>query len=344
MTCSHEYYRTGGHDKSNHPVPAFRDVPTTGKHSNYDMGWNTQSHLNGKIPIFDLEDYMNNATDGIAFVVIRTIDCSETSVQMSLAGVSLPYTEKVYIKSAIARHALEAITTCYFNPVEEQRRGPTYFGRVGEQRQEPAYERNRITPVDLFLFHHRMLLADYVVQHPVSKPHMEPLLQYMESHFESEFAEAEDLFTRQLVTKEHILKLFKPNEIVVSGTHGRPAAFVIHKWPELTSDGWVTIECWSFQTEGSQFARKRSTLSILPIGTQPQQIQTLAAYPLRYATSDVRSSIAAHGEVQWKLRYATQITYKGWNIKNDQYFVGSNHTYRYIPPFIANYFSPTLGS
>ncbi|PVH93720.1 P-loop containing nucleoside triphosphate hydrolase protein [Periconia macrospinosa] len=238
---------------------------------------------------------------------------------MALAGVPVPYTEKIYIKSAIAKQAIEGVATCYFDPIIEPE-PPYVYTQSIPKSVPPAYERNRITPIDLFLFHHRHLLEDYTVNQPASKPHVETLLQYTESLYGKEFREAEDLFTRQSVTKEHILKLFKPNELVVSGTHGKPAAFVVQEWPRRGADGWVTLQCWSFQTEGSRFVRKRSTLSILPIGSQARRIQTLAAYPLRFATPEIRRSIAAHGELQWKLRQATQITYKGWNIKRDQYF------------------------
>jgi hypothetical protein len=314
-------------------------MPKPGTRKGNDSDWTVDSHLNGKIPIFNLENYMADDTDGIAFVVIRTIDCSETSVQMALAGVPVPYTEDVYIKSAIAKQAMETIATCYFDPANQQEIDPY---RTPEPL--PVYQRNRITPIRLFLFHHRSLLADYIAQNPASKSHIEALSQYMESRHGNDFAEAENLFTRQLVTKEHILKLYKPNELVISGMHGRPAAFVVHEWPKMNVDGWVTIKCWSFQTEGSCFVRKQSTLSILPLGSQPKQIQTLSAYPLQFATPEIRRTIAAHGEMQWKLRRTEQITYKGWNIKRDQYFVRSNYISWRMPIHSANFSSPTPGS
>ena len=260
---------------------------------------------------------MENDTDDIAFVVIRTIECSEASVLMARADGSLRWTEAIYTKSKISQNVMQQIATCYFHPVPVVRTNPYY--------QQPvvttSFEQNQITPADLFFFHHRHLLRTYGLKHFESKRHIDSLLEYVDNRFGIEFAEADGFFTRGLVSQAHILNLFKPNEIVFSGTYGRPAAFVLQEWPKLGNDGWVTLTCWSFQTDGSGFARKLSSLSIPPVDPKPTKIQNLIAYPLRFATPELRELIRSRGEKQWELRTATQITYKGWNVGRDQFFV-----------------------
>ena len=195
---------------------------------------------------------------------------------------------------------------------------------------------------NLFLFHHRQLLKDYASEHPESKKYIDALFEYVENRFGMEFAEADGLFARGMVNQACILNLFLPNELVISGTHGRPAAFCLQEWPELTRDGWVTLSCWSFQSDGSSFTRKKSVLSIPPIDTKTMDIQNLVVYPFKFATQEIQQSIGDYGRKHWELRIATQITYKGWNVGKDQFFVSSRLSCLFV--LSAEAASPTLDS
>ena len=267
---------------------------------------------------------MNDETDDMAFVVIRVVECSEASVLMARAGVPLRWTEDVYMKSRVSKDVLQRIATCHFQPAPNPEKYP--YGFSPPSPPPSSFNHNWITPLNLFFFHHRHLLEKHVAQHPETKDHINGLLQYMEIRCHVDFEVADNLFSLGLVTQAHILKLFRPNELVVSGICGRPAAFVIQDWPELSSDGWVTITCWSFQTDGSRFSRKKTVLSIPPLERETMEIQALPAYPLQFAAPEIRKSIQAHGEKQWELRRTTQITYKGWTVKQDQYYVSAKQT------------------
>lgn len=313
-------------------MPAFSDAPVLSEPHESWPGSSTRLHLNGTIPVFDLAAFMEDDTDDMAFVAIRTVECSEASVLMVQAGHTLRWTEAIYTKSKISKNAMQQIATCYFLPVPSTSTGDT----------KESFERNRIAPADLFLFHHRHLLRTYALEHSESTQHVDALFEYVDNRYGIEFAEAENLFARGLITQAHILYLFKPNELVISGTYGKPVAFVLQDWPELDKDGWLTLECWSFQTDGSGFARKRSTLSIPPIESKTTKIQNLHAYPLRFATPELRELVRSRGEKQWGLRSATQITYKGWNVKGDQFFVSTMRIL--FARTSAEAFSPMPGS
>ena len=297
----------------NHPVPAFRDMPIPDaklKAPPSSPYSHVNEHLNGTIPVFDIGALMEDNTNDTAFIIIRMVACSQASVLMARAGGLLRWNEDIYVKSQVLKHTLQHIATCYFQPVEDT----AYPDR---------FSQNRIAPADLFFFHHRKAMENYVADHADSKQHIDAVLVYMKHRFGSEFADADSLFANGLVTQAHVLHLFKPNELVISGTYGKPAAFVLQQWPEMDGNGWVTLRCWSFQTDGSGFARKSSMISVPPVGLSPTNIQDLVAYPLRFAAPELHEMIRSRGEKYWQLRTATHITYKGWNVPRDQFFVGS---------------------
>ena len=267
---------------------------------------------------------MDNDTDGIAFVIIRKVNCSEASILRAVAGGPLQWTEAIYMKSRLLHEAMRTVATCYFQPpVVDEKSNTDAWGLPfnSSSDKQSLSKRNQIDPADLFIFHHRALLHEYASEHPETSQHINALLAYAYERFGAEYAKADSLFGRGVVDQEHILHLFKPNDVMISGTYGQAAAFVLQDWPQLSSADWVTLICWSFQADGSGFARRRDHLSILPITTKTITIQDLAAYPLRFATNHMQDLIRNRGQKHWAHRMATQITYKGWNVARDQFYV-----------------------
>lgn len=263
---------------------------------------------------------MRDKEDEIPFIILRTIECSEASVLMARNNCSHAWAEDVYMKSQKLKTSLQQIATCYFQPTKD-----TMDERFGFNTKNLVYletlSQNLIAPADSFLYHHRQALANYATENIHSQRHTRALIDYIKLRFESKFAETDNLFAKGLVTQESIKYLFKPNELVISGTYGQPAAFVLQEWPKLNSDGWVTLKCWSFHTDGKGFARRASTLSVAPIGPSSRHIEDLIAYPLRFAKPVLLESIRSRGQRHWQYRTAAQVTYKGWNVRKDQYFV-----------------------
>ena len=278
--------------------------------------------------MYDLEAYMEDETDGIPFVVVRSIECSGASVLMARDGGSLRWTESIYIKSSMLKTALRRIASCYYQPLAKEYMritGPTTSSTGAYDDIELQFEQNRLTPPDLFLYHHRHALSLSGLQHYEMQQHIYCLLSHTEAQRGALFAEAESLFSHGLVDQSHVRFLYKPNDILLAGTYGRPAGFVLQEWPQISSDNWITLLCWSFQPDGSGFARKRITLSIAPLGPNTQEIRSLVAYPLRFAAPELRDAILARGRKYWQLRTPSQITYKGWNVRKDQFYVSSLH-------------------
>jgi hypothetical protein len=179
-----------------------------------------------------------------------------------------------------------------------------------------------IAPLQLFLYHHHSTLKRYIQVHPREGDHLGGLLQYSETRFGKEFEEAEALIERSgLVSQEHILKLYRPNDLVVGELHGQPSAFVVHDWPWIDDRNWITLNCWSFETDGFGFTRKMTVFSIPPIETTTKAVSSLVAYPLRLARVETQEMIQLNGQKQWSFRKATPVMYKGWNVESNQYYV-----------------------
>lgn len=312
-----------------HPVPAFYDAPVLDAPLNSeDPHCSAPWHLNGRDPVLDLQALMENDTDDIAFLIMRTVECSQASILTARASGPLRWTEAIYMKSKISKIVMHQVATCYFQPIPQETNNiNNKHGSKSPSDATASFRQNRLDPADLFLFHHRHSLRDYAIEHYDSKQHIDALFQYMDTQYAKTFAAADNLFASGLVDEAHVLYLFRPNQIVISGTYGKPAAFVLQEWPKLSRDSWVTLVCWSFQADGSGFARKQSILSILPIGPNSMKIQDLAAYPLQFATPELQTLIRDRGVKQWELRTTTQITYKGWNVAKDQFFVSSKLTF-----------------
>jgi hypothetical protein len=184
-----------------------------------------------------------------------------------------------------------------------------------------SYPHLEIAPLKLFLFHLQFVKANYIETHPAAMDLVNFLLQYSKSRYGRDFEEAETLLAQDLVSQAHILKLYKPNDLVVSEMGGQPSAFVVHDWPRADGNNRITLKCWSFQTDGLGFARKLTVFSIPPIEPEHQAVSSLVVYPMRYAKPEIREMIRINGQKHWDLRTTTHIRYKGWDVEKDQHYV-----------------------
>jgi len=191
-------------NSSNHPIPAFRLAPIASIASALPSpDKRLRAHLNGKVAVFDLEAFMEDDTDDVAFVVIRTVECSEASVTMASAGGPLRWTEDIYMKSKVSKYAMQQIAKCQFQPSpgDKPNSYPLQASTTTAVHTTIPFIQTRIDPADLFFFHHRQLLRMYALEYPESKPHIDDLLDYVDNRYGVEFAEAERSFELGLVTQ-----------------------------------------------------------------------------------------------------------------------------------------------
>ena len=138
------------------------------------------------------------------------------------------------------------------------------------------------------------------------------------------YREADRLFRERLVTREHELTLYRPNDIVVTFDRdfGEPVAYAVRKWAALTDAGNFNLECWHWQMDGVGLARKQRQWMIPRIPEDTLcEIERLTLVPLQFINSDVSMKLALRGQKHWSLRNQSYISYEGWNKSKDQFYV-----------------------
>ena len=273
-------------------------------------------HLNGRLPISDLDKYLEHVGN-IAFVIFRRANCWSAMDTSQSEGMVWP--ESIYVTSSILRSALNAVAGCYIHQVH-QTDSPH---QTDPFNQTDPDNKNEIFAPHLFLFHHRSLLTKYAADHVEAASHINALLHYTSERYGAAFQEADAFFKLGFVFPQHLTKLFMPNDIVVTTKHGFPVAYALSVWPVVQKDGLVKLDCWSWQMDGSGLARRRTKLSIPPLETQSVRIQKLNVYPLRYAPQELLIRLQHQGNKHWNLRYQSLVSYKGWNVSRDQFYVSA---------------------
>lgn len=186
-----------------------------------------------------------------------------------------------------------------------------------------------IDPLELYLFHHHAILAGFVRDHPGAGHYISELIGYCHDHFLEDFTIAEALISSGRISREHLPKLFKPNDIiVVTDPHGQAAAYAINEWPKVNRDGSLDIKCWSFYFDGNKFSRKPETFPVTSPADNFTEITTLDVVPLQYVSAETRKKLVANGSKQWILRRATQVMYRGWNVNRDEFYVRATLSFR----------------
>ena len=325
-------YRINCTDNTNaltyHTALAFEDAPIAPytRQAKVDTRLAPEDmHLQGTRPIYDIDSYLT-AEDDVAFVIVRETYCFGGASSLSQIPLNRTWDEKLWLKSTPLRSALISTASCYISHVQDDElvksshRTLTSTGITNNTLL--IAEREMYLP-RLFLYHHRTRLREYAVNHTHSQPHIQALLEYISQVYGADYYEADELLHRGLVTKRHLDKLFAPNELVFTNTDGHPTAYVVRKWPTTISDGHLQLDCWFWKSNGIRFARARKTLSVSidKFDDKQVEIRHLSVLPLAHASLEVHSHLELRGRKHWEFRSQNYVSYTGWNISHDQYYV-----------------------
>ena len=176
----------------------------------------------------------------------------------------------------------------------------------------------------LYIYHHRLLLQEYVDENPEASVHVNSLLAYMSQKYGDSYHAADTLFRERVVTREHELTLYVPNDIVVTFDRdiGELVAYAVQKWAAVEDVGNFKLDCWHWQMDGVGLARKQQNFVLPRIPEDTQcKIEALTVVPLRFINSDVIMKLVLRGQKHWGLRNQSYISYKGWNKSKDQFYV-----------------------
>lgn len=269
-------------------------------------------HLNGAIGVSDIVSYMKR-NDDVAIVIVRQVRCAE-NMAIHANAEGLKWHESLAAKSKTLRTALASVARCYYNVSQDTgARGPASHSSEVDQFQ--------ISPARLFLFHHHSALRTHALTYPDTESHIYALIAYCDNRYGPDFAEALRLFQGGVVVQKHLSKLFMPNEVVISSIDGHLRAFMVQEWPETDANGRTTLRCWSWRSDGARFVRKATNLQLPPLEGEYVRIQSLHAYPIDFATSQTKELLESRGRKQWSLRRSSHVSYTGWNVSRDQYYV-----------------------
>ncbi|CAG8416467.1 unnamed protein product [Penicillium salamii] len=129
----------------------------------------------------------------------------------------------------------------------------------------------------------------------------------MEAVFKNDYGVADGLFSNGYVSGNHLAKLFRPNETIVTNHGGHPRAYTLDSWPEWRSDSLI-LPCatWSFD---GQFYRETEEIEIAwPLEDGEMPIATLSAYPLRF-DEKMEQRLINRGGTFWRYSVGQYVSY-----------------------------------
>ena len=261
----------------------------------------------------------------LAFIVLRRCQCP---------GRTPIRDEEIYVTSSTLRSALHDVARCYISKLPKTK----YSIEKTLETPPPLVKQQILQDPYLFIYHHRVPLQLYIGENPAASIYVNSLLAYMSRIYGDSYREADRSFREQLMTREHELMLYVPNDIVVEidKNLGEPVAYAVRKWAALADGGNFTLDCWHWQMDGVGLARKQRQFVIPRIPENAQcEIARLTVVPLQFIHPDLSLKLALRGQKHWSLRRQSYISYKGWNKSKDQFYV--NQTRLYIQAFPLTY-------
>lgn len=279
------------------------------------------SPLHGLDPveIEDLEEYLEDHPE-VAFIVCRRYSCEayhkavsdrfvalnvpyldqETQNQLRLCfyilqdtgPLAVPETESM---SAVSQPLIDAMLDL------EKHSPKTFEGWNSDQNRNAPYvhfyhARDAIESVG------RNILSNH------SQKYTKALLNYLQISFQHDYEEADRLFEKGLVTRKHLLKVFRTNNILVSLQNGQPRGFLV-KSCGVTDDG-VQARCSTLSFDG-RFRRVDETINVVWPGRAGDTLRIceLNAYPLQYEQSGLKTELLARGTTFWSCRGRKFVSY-----------------------------------
>ena len=232
----------------------------------------------------------------------------------------IPWPESIYIKSRLLLTSINETATCYFNETQEGHGSDDLHARPTQGLKYP-YERYEIAKPQLFFYHHKDRLKSYADSHEDSRAHVDALLSYCNDRYKSNFQEADKIFSRGLVNRLHIEKLFVPNRVVITKISGVISACVLQDWPVLEFNGTIRLRCWYWLPDGSGISRCALIVSISSLGEDMWNIVNLSAIPLRFAHPELVAKILLRGRKYWNVLDKSHVSYRGWNVQMEEFYV-----------------------
>lgn len=300
---------------SRHPaIASFLDAPRLF------LGDNKASPLRGRLS-GEHTKLKTKLDPDISFVIYRTYNCVEYHASVFAALEVAP--SGVSVLAEDAHHALpelehmEIVSSHLSDAIEELKDRDSYD--IGEFQHKSLLlgwrrEQSLIAPY-LHFYHARGLLAKHESRLESQKGHINLLLGYLSKEFGPEFKEADDLFSRGLVTRKHFHKLFGPREVLTTTNGSGQHIAMVSRYPPLPGSDPIRVECEIMDFNGKFVKYKRTVTIPWPKNlseSDAASIGSLSAFPTRF-DRPLEDRLRQRGEFFWTLRKRKLIQYTAPN-------------------------------
>lgn len=280
-----------------HDHSYFEDKPTYRDRLSYG-----DAILMGDKIIHSLDDYIDSQPN-VCFLVVNDhmcgIDAKNENLKSSKKGGRdlEPSTERLRVLEPLLQKALLQVAD--YDPFPSGADWE-YIRSEGMRAPYP------------FLFHHHKRLVKLASNETYGGV-LTPLLEFLAANYGKEYEEANSLFEEGLVTGEHISKLFKPQEMVIS--RGESNALEAHILYDCTVmfRNTISLTGWSWQYDGKELKRKFWSQDIDDVMDERMRIADLKVHPAGSASAEDISNLEQRGRKFWDMRGQAYVCYTGWD-------------------------------
>lgn len=275
--------------------------------------------LNGTDRVADAVKYGRNNPD-VCFLVIKQKKCSgysgrdqqttieslehtQQKVTKKKIRIMSPRAEKIWIVAESLKTFINSIAT--YKP--EDLDVPFEFGLS----MEAPY---------VFFYHHWEILTAPRPHNDLRQTAMITLLvKFLEANYADDYAEARRLFSKGLVNRVHVGKLYRPFEQLTR--HGE-ALVLSH--PPVVSKATVGLLTWSWESTATGVRRLPANVMVdidHLDSNSPVPITSLKCYPLAYGDPNQAKRLEDRGRKFWSMHNRCYCNYNGWDSNHENQYV-----------------------
>jgi hypothetical protein len=142
------------------------------------------------------------------------------------------------------------------------------------------------------------------------------LFEFINQEYGAEYDAADRQFAAGVITKEHIEKLYRPNDIVLSRLEGEERVYVVSKWLEAKET--FELSCWAWGYDGSDLKRQAETLTIPTPADEGSPLELIGVYPVSLANDASVEHLRERGRKFWAMKEQHFSCYSGYDLHHNQ--------------------------
>ncbi|CAG8955293.1 hypothetical protein HYFRA_00011275 [Hymenoscyphus fraxineus] len=282
-----------------HDRRVYEDEPTL---SDCDASGGSDEILRGNRPIFNVKTYLSKDS-ALDFVIFKEYTC--VAKEYPPESVHGSWTNPVALISASSERM------CIVSPDLKKALKEVSHAKLSDEKDIKMNSApNEMDAPYTFLFHHyqELLLAARTDES------LQPLMEFIEANYKTEYEDASILFGQRLVESSHIGKLFPLNTIVVEREKNpilNRAAMLTES--VLTETGVLYLSGWCWQYKGIALSRAEWKGSLSIQANEKVEFEDLAIVPFNFASGWEKDNLERRGVMFSSMRGPTYLSYSCWD-------------------------------